>query len=166
MRGAARVEVGAGRALVYGGRMAHVLTRLALAAALAAGTAGCGLLDPPVPEHARVVLTGPDGANVRLVTSSKFLAGITTEGITRVEVLAADTFVVALPHDSRQRIRADQRFLALAEAIEGETAEFRMQVFIDESREYDAMGTLSDASLFRFVYTFNLRVTDQVQVVF
>jgi hypothetical protein len=146
--------------------MAHPLTRLALAAALAATNAGCGLLDPPVPEHARVVLTGPEGANVRLVTSSKFLAGITAEGITRVEVVDADTFVVALPHDSRQRIRSDQRFLALAEAIEGETSQFRMQVFIDDSREYDAAGTLTAASLFRFVYTFNLRVTDQVQVFF
>jgi hypothetical protein len=146
--------------------MHRLFARLSLVAGLAASLAACGLLDPPVPEHARVVLTGPEGACVRLVTSSKFLAGITTEGITRIEVLASDTVMVTLPYESRHRIRADQRFLALAEAVEGQAETFRMQVFIDAARRYDETGTLSSASPFRFVYTFNLRVTDQMQIVF
>lgn len=135
-----------------------------LLAALAAG--GCGLLDPPVPEEARVEVTGPPGATVRLVTSTKFVHGLTEAGTTRVVVVSADTAIVELPFQSRTRIRSDQRFFVAAESIDAETSGFRMQVFIDTSREYDESGTLGEASLFRFIYTFNQRMTDQVEVLF
>lgn len=140
--------------------------RKAIPGLLAVLAAGCNLLEPPVPEEARVVLEGPAGESVRVITSTRFVAGTTTEGTTRIVVINADTADITLPFESRHRIRADQRFMVQTEPIEGETESFRMQVYIDAAKEYDETGTLGPATLFRFVYTFNLGMTDRIEVVF
>lgn len=127
---------------------------------------GCDLFEDPTPEEARVVVSGDPAQPVQLIISSKFVAGVNSVGVTRVEILQSDTIVTTLPFDRTFSIRGDYRFFAQTAKINADLAQFRMQVFIDKDREFDQDGALLANSPFRFVYQFNQFLTDAIEVVF
>jgi hypothetical protein len=144
----------------------RILRNLSLGIAAAATIGGCGLLDPPVPDEARVVIEGPAGARARLLTSTRFVAGLAEDGGTRVVIVRSDTVEVDLPFESRHAIRADQRFFVQAEPLDEGVSGFRMRVFLDDRAEFDETGLLRTDAPFRFVYTFNQRWASVTDVVF
>lgn len=124
----------------------------------------CNWFDDPSPDEARLMIDGPAGAQVRLITSTKFLAAVTNDGVTRVEVFEADTTNAALPFESTYAIRDDQAFLAWTSHLETSLETIRVRVFLDAAKEFDESGPLKDGIDFRFVYTFNQRVTPIVEI--
>jgi hypothetical protein len=137
-----------------------------VASAAALGGAGCGLLESRVPEEAHVIIEGGAGEPVRVITSTKFVAGLSEQGNMRAVVIDSDTAITTLPYESRHRIRADQRFLVQAEPVDGEVASFRMRVRIDAELKYDVRGLLTSGAPFRFIYTFNQSLPQQIDVEF
>ncbi len=138
----------------------------ALLAALLLVPAGCGWFDDPSPDDARLFLEGETGTPVRVITSVSFVAGITDQRTTRVEILSADTAVVDLPFQRTYTIRDHQRFFVEAARLDADLQDFHMQVMIDDEDFFDDAGPLVDGEPYRFVYLFNQRVTRVIDVEF
>jgi hypothetical protein len=140
-------------------------TILALMLALGVG-AGCDWFEDPSPEEARVVIEGDAGTTVVLIVSSKFVAGVSEAGVTRVEIIESDTILTSPPFDRTFNIRGDYRFFIQAARLDADVGSFRMQVFVDEDREFDESGPLLQNGPFRFVFQFNQFLTDVIDVTF
>lgn len=132
---------------------------------LFAGSA-CNWLDDPSPDEARLMIDGPAGTRVHLITSTKLLAAVGTDGVTKVEVFEADTTSALLPFESTYSIRDDQAFLALASHLDANLETMRMRVFLDGTEEFDETGPLEEGIDYRFVYAFNQRITPVVDITF
>jgi hypothetical protein len=104
--------------------------------------AGCGLIEDPSPNEARLVIQGETGKEVRIIVSSKFVAAVNDARQTRVVIIESDTLVTTLPFEGRW-------------AIEEE-------VFVDNRKQFDEGGPLLPEAPFRFVYTFNQTVTREI----
>jgi hypothetical protein len=128
--------------------------------------AGCALFEDPTPNEARVVIDGSTGATVRVVTSTEFVAGVNELRVTRVVILASDTVVATLPFQRSYDIGTNHQFFIEASRMNADVATFRMQVYVDEDKEFDQGGTLIVGAPFRFVYQFNKFLTDAIEVVF
>jgi hypothetical protein len=126
--------------------------------------AGCGLIEDPSPNEARLVVQGEAGKQVRIVVSSKFVAAVNENGQTRVEIFESDTLVTTLPYEGRWTIEEDQRFFAEAARIEDDLQSLQMQVFVDSRKQFDEGGALLEGAPFRFVYAFNQRITRDILV--
>ncbi len=144
--------------------MRDTFVRLSVTAILSAGLlAGCDWFDDPSPDEARVSVTGDDGDQVMIWVSKQFLTGITTEGVTQVELFDADTLIRTIPWDTTINIRSEQRFFVRTVDADSVSSRARMQVWIDEDREYDREGPV-DVSQLLFLFTFNQPVTNAVEV--
>jgi len=133
--------------------------------ALAVG-GGCSWFEDPSPEEARVLISGDPAAPIELIVSSRFVAGVNEDGLTRVVIIESDTILTALPFDRKFDIRGDYRFFAQAARRDADIGSMRMQVFIDSRQEFDADGPLVVDGPFRFVFQFNQFLTDAIDVVF
>lgn len=133
------------------------------AALLVAPTAACDWFDDPSPDEARVSLDGPAGQQVEVLLSKQFITGITTDGITQIELFDADTLVRALPFDTVVSIRQEQRFFARTVDADTVSTQVRMQVFIDGSSRYDEQRFVNVDQLL-FVFTFNQPITSFIEL--
>ena len=131
-------------------------------AALVAGA--CSWFDDQVPNEARVVIEGEAGKTVRLIVSTKFLAGVNELGQTRVEIFQSDTIVTTLPYERVYTIEDDQRFFAETARLDADLQNVRMQVFVDDRRQFDEVGALLPGQPYRFVYMFNQALTRDIVV--
>jgi hypothetical protein len=125
---------------------------------------GCDWFDDPSPEEARVVISGDAGKQVRLITSTKFVASVNDVGQTRVVIIEADTVFVTLPHDQYYSLKGDQRFFAEAARGDADFQSLRMEVYVDRNKKFDQGGPLLVGQPYRFVYTFNQTVTREILV--
>jgi hypothetical protein len=137
-------------------------TAIVLVTALLAG--GCGWFEDPRPNDARLVVEGEAGKEVRLITSSKFVASVNEAGQTRVVLFEADTVYTTLPIDKTYEIAADERFFAETSRLDSDLQSVRMKVFLDRDLRFDEDGPLVTNQPFRFVYTFNQQLTRDIQV--
>lgn len=133
---------------------------------LSLAVAACNWFDDPSPDEARLMIDGPAGTQVQLITSTKLLAAVTNEGVTKVEVFDADTTNAVLPFESTYVIRDDQAFLALTSHLDANVETMRMRVFLDGTEEFDESGPLEEGVDYRFVYAFNQRVTPVIDITF
>jgi hypothetical protein len=124
---------------------------------------GCDLLlDNPEPETARLVISGDAGKPVRLITSTEFVAAVNDVGVTRVEIFVADTVITTLPYERVYDIERDHRFLVEASWIDTDLEQVNVQVYLDEKKQFDQGGLLMEGQPYRFVYTFNQAVTQDI----
>jgi hypothetical protein len=128
-------------------------------------TAACDWFENPAPEQARLVIEGDPSRTVRLVVSTKFVAGVSQNGQTRVEIFEADTVVTTLPYERVYRIEDDQRIFVETSRLDADLANLRMQVFVDDRRQFDEVGALLTGTLYRFVYTYNQALTRDIVVI-
>lgn len=144
-------------------RLLHALGYLAISTtvcALLMVMPGCdALIDDPAPSTARIVLSGADGEQVRLVTSKRFNP-IVEQGLggTRVtvSVLDADTSIVTLPYEERFDIRIERRFFAEIIRLEVPDEEVVMQGFINGRNRYDRSGFIAEEdTIMQFIYNYN-----------
>jgi hypothetical protein len=129
-------------------------------------SAGCDWFDDPSPQEARVVIDGDPGTTIVVIASSKFVAGVNDIGVTRVEIIESDTIVTSPPLDRTFSIRGDYRFFVQAARLDADVNSLRMQVFVDDDREFDESGPLLADGPFRFVFQFNQFLTDVIDVTF
>jgi hypothetical protein len=128
-------------------------------------TSGCAWFDDPSPEEARVFITGDPGKQVRLIISTRFVASVNEQGITRVVIIEADTTLITLPHDHVYSIGEDQRFFVEAARQDADFQSLRMEVYIDSRRQFEEGGPLLTDQPYRFVYTFNQAITREIVVI-
>ena len=125
---------------------------------------GCGWFDDPSPDTARIVLEGEPGATVRVVASTKFIAGRTEGRKLTVELFQADTTLRTLPFDTVYSIRGDQRFfLEVARSDSLAEPSVQVRVFLDDDERFKRQGVLRETPI-RFVFLFNQPTFDVVEV--
>lgn len=124
----------------------------------------CGWFDEPVPDRARMVIDGEAGKEVRIIISTRFVAAVNEIGQTRVVLFEADTIVATLPYETVYTIGEDQRFFSETARLEADLQSIRVQVYLDNRKEFDQGGQLLLDQPYRFVYTFNQAVTRDVVV--
>ena len=128
--------------------------------------AGCGWFDDPRPDEALVTIQGTPGAEVRLIVSKEFIAGVGQNGVTRVEIFKSDTLIATVPFQLTTSIRDYRQFFSQVSRLESDVDSVTVQVFLDERRQFDESGPLLENAPYRFVYVFNNRLTDNLDVVF
>lgn len=148
------------------GRCALHASARAVGILLVLGTTACNWFDDPAPDEARLMIDGPVGATVQLLTSTKFAAALRTDGVTEVEIIDSETIDATLPFESTYGIRDDQRFLVWASQLETDVENIRVRVFLDGTKQFDESGPLNDGTDYRFVYAFNQGVTERIEVTF
>lgn len=134
---------------------------LILASALAGA---CGWFDEPAPDRARLVIEGEAGKEIRIIVSTRFVAAVNEIGQTRVVLFQADTIVATLPYETVYTIGEDQRFFSETARLEADLQSIRVQIYLDNRKEFDQGGQLLLDQPYRFVYTFNQPVTRDVVV--
>lgn len=138
----------------------------AVTAAFLLSITACNWFDDPSPDEARLMIDGPADTRVQLITSTKFVAGVRSSGVTEVAIIEADTLNATLPFESTYRIRDDQRFLAWTSHLDADLETLQMRVFLDGAKEFDESGPLETGIDYRFVYTFNQRLTEVIDFTF
>ena len=142
------------------------MKRLAVLAAVASLVVNsCGWFDDPSPEQARVFINGDPGKQIRLIISTRFVAAVNEQGITRVVIIEADTALITLPHDRVYSIQEDQRFFVEAARMDADFQSVRMEVYIDSRKQFEEGGPLLTDQPYRFVYTFNQAITREIVVI-
>jgi len=126
---------------------------------------GCGLLDDPSPNRARLLIDGQAGKSVRLIVSTEFVAAVNDAGQTRVVIIKSDTLQVTLPYSKEYNIEDKQRFFAETARSAEDLSAIHMQVFVDSRKQFDESGALLPGQPYRFVYTFNQLITQDITVV-
>ena len=143
------------------------LARAALAGGLLAmllATAACDLLRDPSPDTVTLRLAGAPGTEVRLVTTTQFLAqnqrrirdnGLSFDTLV-VQVIAAETTRVALPFVQDYDISGRQRFLARVFRSDPAADGLFVEADIDGKKRFERRPTTSPGdSLVQFLYVFN-----------
>ena len=126
---------------------------------------GCGLIEDPSPDRARLQIEGDAGKTVRLIVSTEFVAAVNEVGQTRVVIIKSDTLQVTLPYTKEYNIEDQQRFFAETARSGEDLSAVHMQVFVDSRKQFDESGALLSGQPYRFVYTFNQVITQDIVVV-
>lgn len=126
------------------------LTLLFLLVFLPLGTA-CELpfgSGDPIPEDARVVISGDSWASLRLVTSNSFDQGRDeTTGDLEIMLFEADTLAVGVPFDDSFPLGSGRRILVQVSNTDTVPTEVRLQVFLGAEAMYDRTAVLTDEEL-------------------
>ena len=131
------------------GRIPFALLPLTVVALLPA----CGILDEGAPETARVLIAGPAGHPLRLVTSSDFDAVSSADGDSReVTVFSADTAAASVPFDRTYGLGPRTRIYVIVGSDSTAAASVRVQVFIDTEIRFDRSTRFADGEDLVFVF--------------
>lgn len=127
---------------------------------------GCEIFEDRTPDNIFFHLEGTPGGVVQVLYSKKFVAGVDETGVTRVEVFEADTAIHTVPFDTVIDVRIEQRILIQAQPLmETDTLDVDARVDVDDRNLYEESGKLYPTVPWRFLYQFNHRFTDVVEVV-
>lgn len=151
---------------VVGLHALHAHARAAAGVLLLLGATACNWFDDPSPDEARLMIDGPAGTTVQLVTSTSFVAARRTDGVTEVEIIDSETISATLPFESTYGIRDEQRFLAWTSQLDSDVENIRVRVFLDGTKEFDQSGPLQEGTDYRFVYAFNQPVSQLIELTF
>lgn len=125
---------------------------------------GCDFfLEDPTPDEARVELSGNGSEQVRLLLSKNFLTARSETGETTVELLEADTVIVAPPFERTFDIRDERQFFAQARAADTVATSVRVRVFLDGEMRFDQSRDVLQEPL-QFLYLFNRPILSDVEV--
>jgi hypothetical protein len=128
--------------------------------------AGCEIFEDREPKDIFFHVEGTPGGVVQVLYSKEFVAGVDEAGVTRVEVFGADTVVHTMPFDTVIDVRIEQRLLIQAQPLmETDTLDLDARVDVDDRNLYDESGVLYPTVPWKFLYQFNHRFTDIVEVV-
>lgn len=123
----------------------------------------CGWFEDPTPDEIRVRMEG-DVSELRLVTSTRFVASTSGTGRVRVQMFEADTTTISLPFDQTWDIRGDQRFVLLGTPSDSAAVSVRLRVNVDGDSEFDGrIQTLANEPI-QFVYLFNQQILQEFEL--
>lgn len=133
----------------------------------------CGLFGSEGPEEAELKLSGVAGKQVRLIVSNNFLSsrepvidedtGFVLRDTVIVELLTAETTMVALPFERVYDIRDNQQFYALIKRQEPGGDGLVAVLRVDGKIRSDQRPSASD-SLVTIIYNFGNRFPEQTDV--
>lgn len=128
---------------------------------------GCSaILEDLTPENIHFEMRGEPGARVRAIYSTQFVAGLSEFGVTRVQVVRADTVVHQLPFQRAMDISIDRRWFVQAESVDGDTLSVQVIVNVDDRGLVDESGGIFPGEPWHFVYSFNQLLTRDLDVAF
>lgn len=128
---------------------------------------GCSaILDDPTPENIHFEMRGEAGQRVRAIYSTQFVAGRNESGVTRVQVVRADTVVHEIPFQRAMNISIDRRWFVQAESLDGDTLSVHVIVNVDDRGLVDESGGIFPDEPWHFVYSFNQLLTRDLDVAF
>ena len=139
---------------------------IALAAAVVLLAAACGIQDGWPRQVSFGMESEEAGARAKAIYSRDFVAGVDAEGVTHVQVFSSDTVVHTLPIDTVIDITADQRWLVQVETVDGDTLAVTVRVDVDDRNQVSRFGGIFSDQPWRYVYVFNQRITDELDVAF
>ncbi len=125
--------------------------------------AGCSLFEDQSPETLSFRLEGSAGTQVLAIYSTAFIAGLTETGGTEVRVFSSDSVLHTLPIDTVFDIAVDRQFFVQIEPVD--TVDVDARVDIDGRNVLDSEGFIFPDSPWRYVYQFNQRLTEVVEVI-
>ncbi|MXW18072.1 MAG: hypothetical protein F4139_01435 [Gemmatimonadetes bacterium] len=138
---------------------------LLAAAALLAGA--CSIFEDGTPRQIFFEMEGENtGLQVRVIYSKNFIAGVDEMGITHVQVFSSDTVLHTLPIDTVINIADEQQWFVQAETLAGDTLAVNVAVDVDDRNLVSRFGGIFPDEPFRYVYVFNQRLTENVDVTF
>lgn len=111
-------------------------------------------------------MRGEAGQRVRAIYSTQFVAGLSEFGVTRVQVVRADTVVHQLPFQRTVDISIDRRWFVQAESLDGDTLSVNVIVNVDDRGLVDEAGGIFPGEPWHFVYSFNQLLTRDLDVEF
>ncbi len=145
--------------------MRRFAVALAAAAALLAGA--CEIFEDGTPTQIFFEMEGEEGGlQVRVIYSKDFVAGVDEMGVTHVQVFASDTVLHTLPIDTVINIADEQQWFVQAETLAGDTLAVNVVVDVDDRNLVSRFGGIFPNEPFRYVYVFNQRLTESVDVTF
>ena len=127
--------------------------------------AACEVFEDQTPEFITFAMDGPAGATVSVIYSKAFVAGVNEAGITRVEIFESDTVVHTLPIDTVIDVRIDRRLFIQGDVGPSDTLFVDVAIDVDGRSLFDGTGDLFPDLPWRFLYQFNSRFTDDIEVV-
>lgn len=131
---------------------------------LAVLVSGCKLFDDPTPHDITVHLTGT--ADVEIVLSKQFVAGVDELGTTHVQVFQSDTLYRTLPMDTIVDVEVDRRLFVQVTPQGVEQTTMGTRIDVNERNVLNDSGDIFASNPWRYVYLFNQQVTQIVDVVF
>lgn len=138
---------------------------LAVAAALLGGA--CEIFEDGQPEQIFFEMDREEGGlQAKVIYSRDFIAGIDEMGITHVQVFSSDTVVHTLPIDTVMSIAVEQQWFVQVETLEGDTLAVNVRVDVDGRNLVARFGGIFPNEPWRYVYVFNQRLTEDVDVTF
>lgn len=125
----------------------------------------CEIFEDQTPRFINVHMDGPAGSVVSIIYSKQFVAGVDEVGVTRVEVFGADTVQHVLPVDTVIDVRLERRLYLQAEVLPTDTLAVDVAIDVDGRGLFDQAGDLFPDVPWRFLYQFNTRFTNSIEVV-
>jgi hypothetical protein len=142
-----------------------ILKKLAVFGIVAASLSACEVFEDPTPETVSFRMDGPVGATVTVLYSKQFVAGVTESGVTQVEIFRADTVVHTLPIDTIIDVRLERRIYIQAEIVPTDTVDVDVRVDVNDRNLFDRSGKLYPALPWQFLYQYNTRFTENIEVI-
>ena len=140
---------------------------VALVAATALLAGACEIFEDGTPTQIFFEMEGEEGGlQVRVIYSKDFVAGVDEMGVTHVQVFASDTVLHTLPIDTVINIADEQQWFVQAETLAGDTLAVNVVVDVDDRNLVSRFGGIFPNEPFRYVYVFNQRLTESVDVTF
>lgn len=142
--------------------------RRALGVALSLGCAwgwGCEAFEDPTPENIFLTMIGSSGADVRVVYTTEFLAGVNEAGRTEVRLFDADTVIQTLPLDTIINIAVNRQIFVEVLPVGTDTVDVEVVVDVDDRNLVRSSGKIFPDDPWRFLYAFNRRFTSVIDVV-
>ena len=137
---------------------------------MALGLSACGWFDDPRPETVRLAFDGDAGKEVEIVVSQRFAARNTEAGGTVVNVATADTLFRTLPWDTIVRLQGGNtaldplRFFFQVKRLDEGVNLFAAEAYLDDELKFEASGTLLDAEVYLWAFTFNQAIGEIEEV--
>jgi hypothetical protein len=134
----------------------------AVIAALVLGA--CSLVEDPTPENILFRMNGEAGTEIQIVVSTDFVAGVDEFDVTHIQLFNADTITTVLPVDTVVSVAVPRRFFVEVIPAAPDTMQVHVEVDVDTRELYDRTGLVWQEVPFRFVYLFDQRVTQNINV--
>ncbi len=143
----------------------NTLKKTLASLALLATVFGCDVFRDPTPELISFQMSGEAGSQVTVIYSKSFVAAVNEAGVTRVEIFVADTVVHTFPIDTVISIELERQFFAQVATAPTDTLSVSVRVDVDGRNQLSSSGSIFPTTPWQYVYQYNVRFTDIVEVV-
>jgi len=141
-------------------------TRWVLIGALATVMSGCEIFENQTPEFIAFRMSGEAGDQVTVVYSKAFVAAVNELGTTELRVFLADTVVHTLPIDTIIDVRIERQIFLRAYPLElSDTIPVSVNVEVNDRSIFDRSGDLLPDVPWHFLYQFNARPTQTIEII-